>query len=101
MRNALCLSLRYVRCLPSTVTGPIFAKGPFSLPARRTIKLSNAAFQQRVSKLSGTIEFLELCGFQKMDEALVMPRDKFSMDVLNAAGLELNNALSNPFFGVL
>lgn len=30
-----------------------------------------------------------------------MPRDKVSVDLLNAAGTEINNALQNPFFGVL
>jgi hypothetical protein len=38
---------------------------------------------------------------QEEGGALVLPRDKVSMDVLNAAGGEINNALTNPFFGVL
>jgi hypothetical protein len=33
--------------------------------------------------------------------ALVMTRDQVDMTVLNAAGGELQNALTNPFFGVL
>jgi hypothetical protein len=33
--------------------------------------------------------------------SLVLPRDKVQMEVLNAAGGEINNALTNPFFGVL
>jgi hypothetical protein len=32
---------------------------------------------------------------------LVLARDKLSMEVLNHAGGEINNALTNPFFGVL
>jgi hypothetical protein len=32
---------------------------------------------------------------------LNMPRDKVDLVLLNTAGGELNNALSNPFFGVL
>lgn len=30
----------------------------------RSIRLSNAAFQQRVAAFTGSIEILELCGFQ-------------------------------------
>ena len=30
-----------------------------------------------------------------------MPRDKVSMEMLVAANLELDNAVNNPFFGVL
>jgi hypothetical protein len=30
----------------------------------RSIKTSNAAFQQRVAAATGGVEFLELCGFQ-------------------------------------
>ena len=30
----------------------------------RTIRLSNGAFQQRVAAFTGSIEILELCGFQ-------------------------------------
>lgn len=32
---------------------------------------------------------------------LQLPRDKVNMEVLNSAGAEINNALTNPFFGVL
>ncbi|KAK3000936.1 hypothetical protein RJ639_020751 [Escallonia herrerae] len=69
----------------------------------RKIRLSNAAFQNRVGKVEGGIQFLELCGFSKMegDEFLFMPRDKFDMAVLVSAGTELDNAIKNPFFGVL
>lgn len=69
----------------------------------RKIRLSNAAFQERVGKLKGGIEFLELCGFEKIEggEFLFLPREKVDVQVLHTAGNELNNAISNPFFGVL
>ncbi|KAL3507320.1 hypothetical protein ACH5RR_032702 [Cinchona calisaya] len=69
----------------------------------RKIRLSNAAFQDRVGKLKGGIEFLELCGFGKLEggEFLFLPREKVDIAVLNTAGNELNSAINNPFFGVL
>ncbi|KAK1426373.1 hypothetical protein QVD17_15044 [Tagetes erecta] len=69
----------------------------------RKIRLSNAAFQERVGKLEGGIKFLELCGFEKIegDEFLFLARDKIDRAVLNSAGTELNSAINNPFFGVL
>jgi hypothetical protein len=30
-----------------------------------------------------------------------MPREKVNVEVLNSVGGELNNALTNPFFGAL
>ncbi|XP_059288036.1 uncharacterized protein LOC132041215 [Lycium ferocissimum] len=69
----------------------------------RKIRLSNAAFQDRIGKLQGGIEFLEHCGFEKIEggEFLYLPREKVDIAVLNTAGTELNNAIKNPFFGVL
>ena len=67
----------------------------------RKIKLSNAAFKTRVGSLNGALKFLEVVGFQQEGDFLVMPADKASADTLNAAGTELNNACTNPFFGVL
>ncbi|XP_071690205.1 uncharacterized protein [Rutidosis leptorrhynchoides] len=69
----------------------------------RKIRLTNAAFQDRVGKLEGGIKFLELCGFEKIegDEFLFLARDKIDRAVLNSAGTELNSAINNPFFGVL
>ncbi|CAK9136539.1 unnamed protein product [Ilex paraguariensis] len=57
----------------------------------------------RIGKLEGGIAFLELCGFEKIEdgEFLFLPRDKVDMAVLHSAGNELNNAIKNPFFGVL
>lgn len=69
----------------------------------RKIRLTNANFQERVGKLKGGIEFLELCGFEKIEggEFLHLPREKVDIAVLQSAGSELNSAINNPFFGVL
>jgi UBX domain-containing protein 1/4 len=59
--------------------------------------------QDRVGSLQGGIEFLEICGFEKIEngEFLFLTREKVNSAVLNTAGSELNSAISNPFFGVL
>ncbi|GER28780.1 ubiquitin-associated domain-containing family protein [Striga asiatica] len=69
----------------------------------RKIRITNANFQERVGKLKGGIEFLELCGFEKMEggEFLYLSREKVDIAVLHSAGSELNSAINNPFFGVL
>ncbi|KAB1213667.1 UBX domain-containing protein 1-A [Morella rubra] len=69
----------------------------------RKIRLSNPSFQERVGAMKGSIEFLELCGFEKIEggEFLYLARDKVEMVVLNSAGAELDSAIKNPFFGVL
>ncbi|VFQ64916.1 unnamed protein product [Cuscuta campestris] len=69
----------------------------------RKIRLSNPAIQERVGKLKGGVEFLELLGFEKIEggEFLFLQRDKVDMAVLHSAGAELNSAINNPFFGVL
>ncbi|RWW02052.1 hypothetical protein GW17_00034870, partial [Ensete ventricosum] len=69
----------------------------------RKIRLGNPNFQDRVARLKGGMEFLELCGFEKLegDEYLYLPRDKVDMAVLSAALSQLNSAMENPFFGVL
>ncbi|KAF5738504.1 UBX domain-containing protein 4 [Tripterygium wilfordii] len=69
----------------------------------RKIRLSNQSFQDRVGALRGGIEFLELCGFEKMEdnEFLFLPRNNVDIAVLNSAGSELNSAINNPFFGAL
>eukprot|EP00262_Sarcandra_glabra_P002400 TRINITY_DN12704_c0_g2_i1.p1 TRINITY_DN12704_c0_g2~~TRINITY_DN12704_c0_g2_i1.p1 ORF type:complete len:414 (+),score=92.37 TRINITY_DN12704_c0_g2_i1:125-1366(+) len=69
----------------------------------RKIRLNNPSFQERAGSLKGGIEFLELCGFQKIegDEFLFLPRDKVDVALLHSAGSELNSAIVNPFFGVL
>ena len=58
-------------------------------------------FQERVGSFKEGIQFFEICGFEKDDEFLLLPRDKVDIVVLNTAGAELNSALVNPFFGVL
>ncbi|WCJ33181.1 ubiquitin-associated (UBA)/TS-N domain-containing protein [Euphorbia peplus] len=69
----------------------------------RKIRLNNQTFQDRVGSLSGGVEFLELCGFEKIEgeEFLFLARDKVEMPVLNTAGSELTSAINNPFFGIL
>lgn len=44
---------------------------------------------------------LPACVEQKTEEALVMSREHTSVELLTAACAEINNALTNPFFGVL
>ncbi|XP_078156362.1 ubiquitin-associated (UBA)/TS-N domain-containing protein [Carex rostrata] len=69
----------------------------------RKIRLNNPSFQDRVGSLHGGIQFLEICGFEKIEngEFLFLAREKVDTAVLNTAGSELNSAISNPFFGVL
>ncbi|CAO2173505.1 unnamed protein product [Urochloa humidicola] len=67
----------------------------------RRIRLSNPIFKDRVGNLQGGIEFLELCGFQRLSAYLVMPRDKIDMALLNSAGVEIASAMENPYFGLL
>lgn len=56
-----------------------------------------------MGSLQGGVEFLELCGFQRLSGIgyLVMPRDKIDMALLNAAGVEIASAMENPYFGLL
>lgn len=60
-------------------------------------------WQDRVGSLKGGVEFLQICGFEKLDgdESIFLARDKVDMSVLNMAGSEINSAISNPFFGIL
>eukprot|EP00181_Compsopogon_caeruleus_P006601 CAMPEP_0184686324 /NCGR_PEP_ID=MMETSP0312-20130426/22028_1 /TAXON_ID=31354 /ORGANISM="Compsopogon coeruleus, Strain SAG 36.94" /LENGTH=347 /DNA_ID=CAMNT_0027141281 /DNA_START=82 /DNA_END=1125 /DNA_ORIENTATION=- len=69
----------------------------------RKIHLSNAAFQARVGSLQGGKEFLELCGFCLAPDgsALVLPEDRLDESKIQAAYVELQKAMSNPFFGTL
>ncbi|KAL5711664.1 hypothetical protein ACHQM5_013925 [Ranunculus cassubicifolius] len=69
----------------------------------RKIRLSNPSFHDRVGSFKEGIDFLELCGFEKIEdgEFLFLARDKVDNAVLNSAGSELNSAINNPFFGVL
>lgn len=57
---------------------------------------------ERASRVTHTAaRCLLLLQEQEGGGALVMTRDQVDMTVLNAAGGELQNALTNPFFGVL
>eukprot|EP00775_Hariotina_reticulata_P013661 gene13661-13783_t len=67
----------------------------------RSINLGNAAFQARVAAVPGAVDFLKVVGFEEEGGVLVLSREKVDMEVLNHAGGEINNALTNPFFGVL
>lgn len=53
--------------------------------------------------MTGGVEFLEACGFEKIegDEFLTLPKEKVDLAVINSAGTELTSAINNPFFGVL
>lgn len=68
-----------------------------------SVEILALSLQERVGALNGGIEFLELCGFEKVEggEFLFLARDKVDMAVLNSAGSELDSAIKNPFFGVL
>ena len=66
----------------------------------RVIKRSNAAFQKRVDAAGGT-PFRVRVGFEDDGETLTLARDKVDATLINLAGAEINNALTNPFFGVL
>ncbi|CAL5333787.1 unnamed protein product [Camellia sinensis] len=57
----------------------------------------------RVGNMKEGIEFLELCGFERVDEGkfLFLPEDKVDMAVLKSAGNVLDSAITNPFFGLL
>ncbi|KAB5569756.1 hypothetical protein DKX38_003549 [Salix brachista] len=78
------------------------AKNPDSEKFRK-IRVGNPLFQNKVGRLRGGIEFLELCGFERIEEDkyLFLPRDKVNLAVLNSAGLQIKSAMSNPFFATL
>ena len=67
----------------------------------RQIRASNAAIQQRVLNWTGAADFLRVVGFAEDGEFLKMPEAAADRAVLTVAGQELNNALTNPFFGKL
>ncbi|ESW06110.1 hypothetical protein PHAVU_010G020300 [Phaseolus vulgaris] len=67
----------------------------------RKIRLQNPLFLDRVGSLNGGVEFLELCGFERTGDFLLLPQEKIDMALLNSAGFVLNSAMTNPFFGVL
>lgn len=68
----------------------------------RKIRLSNPAFQARVGIFKEGVQFLELCGFERVEgDFLVLRGDKVDMAVLRPAGMVLHSAITNPFFGLL
>ncbi|KAL0459919.1 UNVERIFIED_CONTAM: UBX domain-containing protein 6 [Sesamum latifolium] len=84
----------------------IYVKNIVSNPEEekfRKIRLNNPVFQDRVGKFEQGIEFLELCGFERVEGGnfLLLPREKVDMRLLKLAGTELQSALTNPFFGLL
>ncbi|KAJ9518564.1 hypothetical protein QJQ45_018525 [Haematococcus lacustris] len=67
----------------------------------RSIRTTNAAFQQRVAAAHGSMQFLEHCGFTVEGEALVLARNKLNPDVIQGGIAALQDMLGNPFFGCL
>ncbi|OAY34774.1 E3 ubiquitin-protein ligase BRE1A [Manihot esculenta] len=69
----------------------------------RKIRITNPLFQERVGRLKGGIEFLELCGFERIEGSnfLYLPYNKVDMALLNSAGTEIRSAITNPFYGLL
>ncbi|XP_073271181.1 uncharacterized protein [Primulina huaijiensis] len=69
----------------------------------RKIRINNSAFQDIVGKFEEGVKFLQLCGFEIVEggKFLCLAREKVNMERLKTAGNELQNALTNPFFGLL
>lgn len=67
----------------------------------RKIKLSNEIFKQRVANVNGCMEFLEIIGFKKDETSEFLTMNEIDDVILNSAASLIENALSNPFFGVL
>eukprot|EP01023_Acetabularia_acetabulum_P002190 TRINITY_DN10838_c0_g1_i1.p1 TRINITY_DN10838_c0_g1~~TRINITY_DN10838_c0_g1_i1.p1 ORF type:complete len:345 (-),score=101.21 TRINITY_DN10838_c0_g1_i1:209-1243(-) len=70
---------------------------------KRKIRISNKAFQERIVVAKGAISFLETVGFVEdaTKEFYVLSKEDVSMELLKAAGAELDGAMNNPFFGAL
>ncbi|KAI4374405.1 hypothetical protein MLD38_012406 [Melastoma candidum] len=69
----------------------------------RTIRLANPVFQDRVRSFDEGMGFLQMCGFEITEdgEFLHLPRNRVDKGLLNLAGLQLQSASTNPFFGLL
>ncbi|XP_074282836.1 uncharacterized protein LOC141607378 isoform X2 [Silene latifolia] len=69
----------------------------------RKIRVTNPVFQERVGSLTGSVRFLELCGFEwtNRGQFLYLRRDKVELETLNSAIAALHAAISNPYFGLL
>jgi len=69
----------------------------------RSLKLSGAAVTTKLAPFPASLRFLGLLGWGQdaAGEFLVLREEDVNMQLLQAAGGELNSALNNPFFGVL
>lgn len=69
----------------------------------RRIRLSNPIFLDRVGHFKEGVDFLELCGFERIEggKFLYLPRDKFETETFRSAGAQLESAITNPFFGLI
>lgn len=69
----------------------------------RSIRSSNNAFKQRIASLEGgeAVKVLQAVGFEAGDEFYTLGDQAFDKAKVEVAFTELNNALTNPYFGVL
>uniref|UniRef100_A0A7S0YH05 UBA domain-containing protein n=1 Tax=Polytomella parva TaxID=51329 RepID=A0A7S0YH05_9CHLO len=71
----------------------------------RGIPLNGKAFSQRVACVEGSLEFLQTCGFKLEGEGematLRIAKEEINPELIRHAGSALQEALSNPFFGIL
>ncbi|KAK1351815.1 UBA domain-containing protein [Heracleum sosnowskyi] len=69
----------------------------------RRIRLSNPNFVDRVGCFKEGIDFLELCGFERIegDKFLCLHRDKFEVETFRSAEAQLESAITSPFFGLI
>lgn len=69
----------------------------------RRIRLSNPTLQANIFSIDGGMEFLATCGFvpDSTEEFLVLEKDRVNMNALNQAGVVIESAITNPFFGSL
>lgn len=70
-------------------------------PKYRTIKLDNAAIQDRIGRFCEALEFLRTAGFEDSDGMMTLSQDATCSVTLTAALEILDSALNNPFFGAL
>jgi len=69
----------------------------------RRIRLKNRLFHERVGRYKEGIEFMELCGFKRVEGSEFLSLSKRDSDInrLRDAAFLLNSASANPFFGLL
>jgi hypothetical protein len=93
----LRVSARRRRARHANLRAPPPARGPRSAPTpplRPSLALKNT---RRAAHTSPPLREQK----EEGGEALFMPREAADAGALNAAGAEINNALTNPFFGAL